>query len=169
MNGALSLPEVLTGIAEGSYAPFEQHGDIDGGEELSDVSDEEELDMIVQVARLAMEQDEETEDLNKDSDEDSDINAEEGSDNGSDSDYITREIRGPHICTGVSCGHARVSSSSKTFTCKQVTKDKCEWSKRKKKNLSYEFCPLPHWPSILHLLTKHFCLHPLLPEHHGQP
>ena len=34
---------------------------------------------------------------------------------------------------------------------------------------TYEFCPLPHWPPICCLLLKHFCLHPLLPEHHGQP
>ena len=34
--------------------------------------------------------------------------------------------------------------------------------------LTYEFCPLPHHLPIHCLLLKHFCLHPLLPEPHGQ-
>ena len=57
----------------------------------------------------------------------------------------------------------------KKFMHNQGTKDSHEGSKQKKKNLAYEFCPPPHQPSILHLLTKYFCLHPLLPECHAEP
>jgi hypothetical protein len=32
---------------------------------------------------------------------------------------------------------------------------------------NYEFFPAPHRRQILHLFTKHFCQHPLLPEHDG--
>jgi len=120
------------------------------------------------VKKLAMEQDEETDDWNKELDEDSDIDAEEGNDNGNDSDYIISMIQGPHKSVGVSHRDARVSGSSKTFTRKQGTNDSCEGGKQKKKYLAYEFCPLPHRRHIIHLLAKHFCLHPLLPECHGQ-
>src|SRR5580700_6090881 len=30
---------------------------------------------------------------------------------------------------------------------------------------TYVFCPAPHRRQILHLFTKHFCQHPLFPEH----
>ena len=113
-----------------------------------------------------MEQDEATEDENKDSGKDSDINM--GQDDGNESNYIPSKIRGSRRSTGVSHKPARASNPSKTFMHKQGTKDSCEGGRQKKKNLAYEFCPLPHQPSILHLLTKHFCLHPLLPECHGE-
>ena len=48
---------------------------------------------------------------------------------------------------------------------KEVSKQKI----KPKKQVTYEFCPLPHRLPILCLLTKHFCQHPLLPERHGQP
>ena len=31
----------------------------------------------------------------------------------------------------------------------------------------YIFCPAAHRAQILHIFTKHFCQHPLLPEHDG--
>ncbi|OCH85782.1 hypothetical protein OBBRIDRAFT_739263, partial [Obba rivulosa] len=34
----------------------------------------------------------------------------------------------------------------------------------KLKDPDYIFCPAPHCKQILHLFTKHFCQHPLLPE-----
>ena len=70
---------------------------------------------------------------------------------------------------GVSCGRAGVSNSHKTLMHKQGTKGNSEGQRNKGKILAYEFCPLPHCPPILHLLTKHFCQHLLLPECHGQP
>jgi len=164
VDGALSLPGDSTGIEEGSFAPFEQYADVEGDNGLS----EDEADVIVQVEKLAMERDEETEDQDEDSGEDSDIDAEEGNDNGNESDYIQSKIRGSHRSAGVSRKDAGVSRSSKTFTRKQGTKDSCEDGKHKKKYLSYQFCPLPHRRAILRLLAKHFCLHPLLPERHGQ-
>ena len=51
---------------------------------------------------------------------------------------------------------------------KQAAKDASMLKSKPKVHLSYEFCPLADWLSILHLLLKHFCLHPLLPEHYGQ-
>ena len=114
-----------------------------------------------QAESLAMEQDEETNNQNEDLDEDSEIDK-------NDSEYIQDNVSSSHRQrAGVPCKHTEASNSSETFTCKQGTKDSCEGSNQKKKNLTYEFCPLPHQPSVLHLLTKHFCQHPLLPEQHG--
>jgi len=36
------------------------------------------------------------------------------------------------------------------------------------KDANYMFCPLPHQLPIIRLVCKHFCQHPILPEHHGQ-
>jgi len=36
-----------------------------------------------------------------------------------------------------------------------------------KKDANYTFCPLSHRLSILRLVCKHFCQHPILPERHG--
>ncbi len=38
----------------------------------------------------------------------------------------------------------------------------------RKRDPNYVFCPLSHCLSILCLVCKHFCQHPILPEHHGQ-
>ncbi len=32
----------------------------------------------------------------------------------------------------------------------------------------YTFCPAPHRSRALHIFTKHFCKHPLLPGHDGR-
>ena len=150
---------------EGPPVPFEQHWDSAGEEELSEV----EADMIFQAQKLAAERDAETDD-EEDLSEDSDVDHErdqESSDCGSD--YITTNIQVSHGRAGASRGRARASNSSETLLRKQGTKGSSEGRKKKKKYLSYEFCPLPHRPPILRLLTKHFCQHPLLPERHGQP
>ena len=39
---------------------------------------------------------------------------------------------------------------------------------QKAKDASYMFCPLSHCLSILHMVCKHFCQHPILCECHGQ-
>ena len=36
------------------------------------------------------------------------------------------------------------------------------------KDANYAFCPLAHRLSIINLVSKHFCQHPILREHHGQ-
>ena len=157
VNRTLSPPEDLARMEEGPSVPFEQPQDSEGEEEISEV----ETDIIFQAESLAMEQDEEPEDQNEDLGEDSEID-------GDESDYIPNDVRGSHRHAGVSHKCAGASNLSETFMHKQGTKDTCEGGNRKKKNLTYKFCPLPHRPSILHLLTKHFCQHPLLPEWHGQ-
>ena len=168
VNGVPLPPEGSIGMEEVTSFPTEQPWDSEGEEELSDI----ETDMMFQAANLAMERDEETEDLNEDSGEDSDVDAEshqEGQESGDESDYITSNIRGSRRRTGVSRKRAGASHPSKTFAHSQGTKGNCQGRRQKHKKLSYEFCPLPHRPSILRLLMKHFCQHPLLPERHGQP
>lgn len=164
MSGVLSLPENPTGMEEGPSHPFEEHGDGEGEETLN----EDEVDVIYQAKKLAMEQDKETdneEDLSKDLEVDTESD-QEGND--SKSDYNPSRIQASRRRPRVSHRHAGPSNSSKTSMCKQATKDAHEGSKQKSRNLGYEFCPIAHRPSIHHLLVKHFCKHPLLPEHHGQ-
>ena len=141
----------------GPSIPFEQPNDSEDEEEV----DEEETDVLFQAESLAMERDEETEDENEESDEDSEID-------GNESDYIPNNVRGHHASTSVSHERTGASNSSETFTRKHKTKGTSKGGNQKKNILTYEFCPLPHQPSILRLLTKHFCQHPLLPERHGQ-
>ena len=158
VNGPPSPSKISTRMEEGTSVLFEQHCNSEGEEELSEV----EADVVFQFQKLAMGRDKETdnqEDLGEGLDVDTESD-QEGSDY--TSDYIPTSIQGSH-------GHARVSNLSKTFMHKKGTKDISEGRKRNKTILSYEFCPLPHCPSILRLLTKHFCQHPLLPERHGEP
>ena len=157
-------------MEEGPSVSFEQHRDGEDEEELSEVD----ADVVFQVEELEMEElemerDEKTgdqEDLGEDWEVDNESD-QEGSDYGSD--YIPTKIQGSHGRAGVSRRHTRASNSSKTFMRKQGTKDSFEGGRQKNRNLAYEFCPPAHRRSILRLLTKHFCLHPLLPERHGQP
>ena len=150
-------------MEEGS---FEQHGDSEG--EGEEIFDEDEVDVIFEAEKMAMEQDEEIDDQ-EDSGEDSEGDTESDQEGGdSESDYNPKKVQGSRRCAGVSHKRAGPSNSSKTFTRKQTAKDIREGRKQKSKTLGYEFCPLPHRPSILHLLVKHFCQHPLLPQRHGQ-
>ena len=36
------------------------------------------------------------------------------------------------------------------------------------RDTNYTFCPIPHRLSILRMMCKHFCQHPILPEWHGE-
>ena len=152
-------------MEEAPSVPFAQHWDTEGEDELSEV----EADMIFKTQKLAMEHDEETDDQ-EELGEDLDVDTESDQE-GSNyrSDYIQTNIQGSHRRAGVSHRRAGVSNSRETLKRKQGTKGNSEGRKKKGKILAYEFCPLPHRPPILHLLTKHFCLHPLLPERHGKP
>ena len=163
MNHSPSPPEDLIRMEDGSSVPIEQYWDSEGEDEINEV----EVDILFEARELAMERDEATEDENEDSGEDSDID--EGRDNGNESDYIPSNIRGSRRRAGLSHKPARASNPSRAFMHKQGANSSCEGGRQKKENLAYEFCPLPHWPSILCLLTKHFCLHPLLLECHGEP
>ena len=125
--------------------------------------------MIFKAQKLAMGHDEEIndqEELGEDLDVDTESD-QEGSNYGSN--YIPTNIQGSCGRAGVSRGHAGVSNSHKTLMHKQGTKGNSEGQRNKGKILAYEFCPLPHHPPILRLLTKHFCQHLLLLECHGQP
>ena len=69
MNGPPSPTEISTRMDEGPPVPFEQHWDIAGEDELSEV----EADMIFQAQKLAVERDagtDDQEDLSEDSDVD---------------------------------------------------------------------------------------------------
>jgi len=137
---------------ENQHLPSEDSAsDIEDEEVLTD----EEINVISQATKLAREQDEVPDNLDGDS-EDSDS---EDDENGEDSGYVPNAMRGKH------------STRSASKTMPKALKAKPTKGRRKQvlKNMTrYEFCPLPHHLSILHLLVKHFCQHPLLPECHGQ-
>ena len=143
----------------------DQLWDSEGEEELS----EEDAPILFETMKLALERDEEPEESTVDSDEDSDVDTEsEQEDDKYDHDYIPNKIRGSYGRAGRSktsklCGNA----AAKAMPIRVATGD----GKRKiapKNRSTYEFCPFPHCLPIIRLLSKHFCLHPLLPERHGQ-
>jgi len=116
----------------------------------------EEIDIISQATKFARERDEAPEDVDDDSEEDSDS---EGDGNDDDESYVVNKMRGKR-----STGPA-----SKTSPLTSKVKPTEGRRKRVPKNTTrYEFCPLAHRLSILRLLAKHFCQHPMLPERHGQ-
>lgn len=113
-----------------------------------------------------MEQDKETADSNAESDGDSDVSMESEQDsNNENEDYNPNKIIW-------SCRHTRTTKSSNRvnikITPKQAAKDNSTLKSKLKERISYEFCPPAHQLPILHRLSKHFCLHPLLLEQHGQ-
>ena len=148
---------------ENQQLPFKPHWDSEGEDELS----ETEADILFQATKLAMERDEEAEGFNQGSSEDSDIST-ESEQEGGDSDYSYTPSKNPagRIHAGMSKPSKKVNAKVAT---KRVATDDGGQKRKAKKQLSYEFCPLIHRVSILRLLSKHFCLHPLLPEQHGQP
>jgi hypothetical protein len=131
------------------------------GDPILDDEDEdgltaEEIDIISQATRLANERYEVPENVDDDSEEDSD--SEVDGDDGDES-YVPNAMRGKHS-TGSAGKTRRLTSKSKPTEGRR---------KRLPKNTTrYEFCPLAHRLSILRLLAKHFCQHPMLPERHGQ-
>ena len=158
MNGPPSPSDIPTGMEEGASVPFERYCGSEGEDELSEV----EADVVFLLRKLEMERDEETDDQ-EDGGEESDADTEtdqEGSDHGSD--YIPTNLQGAYKRAGA-------PNSSETFMRKEGTKHNSKRRRKKNGIPAYEFCPLQHRPSILRLLTKHFCQHPLLPERHGEP
>jgi len=117
---------------------------------------DEEIDIMSQATRLATERDEAPEDVDDDSEEDSDSD-DDG--DGLDGSYVPNSMRGKH------------STGSVNKTTPLTSKVKPTEGRKKqvpKNTTRYEFCPLPHRLSILRLLAKHFCQHPMLPERHGE-
>ena len=142
--------------------PSEPFWDGEDDEELTN----EEVDIMAQAVQLAMDWDEEVDNMNGESDEDSETQSESESEgSGSNFDYVPNKIHGR-------CRHHRTVSTKNT-ACKVPKPNKTVKNTMKEytsqRGPIYEFCPLPHHLSIIQLLAKHFCQHPLLPEHHGQP
>ena len=140
---------------EDENQPLPSEGSTIDGEDEEGLSDEE-IDIISQATKLAMERDEAPEDVDNSPEEYSD-----SEDDGDDVDdgYVPNAKQGKRI-TG---------SAGKTTPLTSKAKPTEGQRKRPPKNtMRYEFCPLPHRLSILRLLAKHFCQHPMLPERHGQ-
>lgn len=144
----------------------DQLWDSEGEEELS----EEEAPILFESTKLALERDEEPEESTVDSDEDSDVDTESEQEGDEyDHDYIPNKIRGSYGRAGWS----KTSKLCRNVAAKampiRVTTSDGKQKIAPKKQSTYEFCPFQHCLPIIQLLSKHFCLHPLLPERHGQP
>ena len=142
--------------------PSEPSWDSEGEDELTG----DEADIMAEATQLAMDRDEETDDKSGESDEDSDVESgSEGKGGGNDSDYVPNQIRGRYRRHSMSITKNKKGKGAEH---NKTAKDEMKKRTLNKKPL-YKFCPLLHCLSILRLLAKHFCQHPLLPERHGQP
>ena len=122
-----------------------------GSEEDEDEFTSKEIDIIRDAERLALQKDEAASDPEDDSEDDS-----EGDDATSDSSDESDENDEDYIPPLKPKG--KKPNNFKATRCKKrVTKDP-----------NYCFCPLSHRLSILRLLCKHYCQHPILRERHGQ-
>ena len=147
---------------ENQLLAFEQYWDSEGEEELS----EAEGDIRYQIMNLEMEQEEVSE---AESDDNDDSDTDSGQDNDDyDHNYVPDMIPRDSGCAGMSKRSTLSKKVNTKITPKQAAKDRRTQRSEPKRPLSYEFCPLAHRLSILRLLSKHFCLHPLLPERHGK-
>jgi hypothetical protein len=127
-------------------------GGSNGTEEDEDGLAREEIDMIYKAEQLALQQDEPASDSEGEDSEVEDTSSEfSDKDDKADGDFIPKlKLKGKAI--------------PKEF--RATGGKKCRL--KVKKDANYIFCPLPHRLSILCLLCKHFCQHPLLQEQHGQ-
>ena len=151
---------------ESQSPAFERYWDSEGEEELSETEEE----ALFGATLLAKRRVEESEDSDTESDEDSDFDTQsEQDDDEHDRDYVPNKIRGSYRCAGTS----NTTKLSKNIAAKAKPIPAAGGDGNRQRNpwqqVTYEFCPLPHRLPIRRLLLKHFCLHPLLPESHGQP
>jgi hypothetical protein len=147
--------------AAGMLEEYEEDGQrLPGDEDYQREGEEDELtdddiDIIHDAERLAQQQDEAASDPEDESDDDesSDGSSDESSaeDDDRDGDFIPR---------------LRLKGKDKPKAVKTTGGKKR--ARKVEKDTSYTFCPLPHRLSILRLMCKHFCQHPILPERHGQ-
>jgi hypothetical protein len=139
--------------AAGTLEEYEEDGQrLPGDEDYQRKGEEDELtdndiDIIHDAEWLVQQQDEAVSDPEDESDDD-ESSAE---DDDHDGDFIPR---------------LRLKGKDKPKAVKTTGGKKC--MRKVEKDTSYTFCPLPHRLSILCLMCKHFCQHPILPEHHGQ-
>jgi len=135
---------------DGRYGSEEDEGEEDEGEE-----DEGELefDIIHAAERLALEVDDPASDPEDDSeDDDACSDSSDSSDSGDerDPDFIPKlKLHGTKLKVPEATGGMKRTPN-------------------RKRNPNYVFCPLSHRLSILCLVSKHFCQHPILLERHGQ-
>jgi hypothetical protein len=144
--------------ADGTFEQYEEDDQqLPGGKIYGEAEDDDdeptrkEIDMIHQAEQLACQRDEAASDSEVD-DSDPDSTSNESSDDGNDGDgdFIPKlKLRGKAV--------------PKKFRLTGCKKHKA------KAKANYIFCPLAHRLSILRLVCKHFCQHPLLREWHGQP
>ena len=169
-DGEDSLGKALRGQEMGSLdeyeadqrLPLERDWDTEGKEELNEI----EADILFKVTSMAKEQDDESSDSGMESDGDSDVDTEsETESDDDDDDYDPNKTTGSRRRVGTSKSSKNVNTKRMP---KQAAKDDGKRKSKPKKHISYEFCPPAHRLPILRLLSKHFCLHPLLPERHGQ-
>lgn len=148
--------------AAGTLKEYEDDGQRlpgDGGyrpEDDEDMLTPMEIDIIRDVEQLALQPDEaasEDEGESEDDEEDNIGSGYSGEGDDFDGDFIPAlKPKGKKVPTAL----AFKATGGK----KRVQKVK--------KDLNYTFCPLSHRLSILRLISKHFCQHPMLWERHGQ-
>jgi hypothetical protein len=143
--------------AAGMLEEHEEDGQrLPGDEDYQSSEDEDKLtsndiDIIHNAERLARQQDKVASDSEDESDDDDTSDKSSEEDDERDGDFIPR---------------LRLKGKDKPKEVKATGGTKR--ARKVKKDTNYMFCPLPHRLSILRLMCKHFCQHPILPERHGQ-
>ena len=140
-DGEYGLARCARKQAAGTLKEYEEDGQRlpgDGGYGSDGDEDEltgEEIDVIRDAERLALQPEDDSEDDSEGDDATSDSSDE---DDEGDGDFVpTLKLKRPKRT-------------------------------QKVKDANYMFCPLSHRLSILRLVCKHFCQHPILRERHGQ-
>jgi len=143
--------------AAGMLQVYEEDGQLlpGDGDHQSDGDENEltskDMDMIHNAERFAQQQDEAVTDSEDGSDNDDASDESSDEDDDTDGDYIPRlKLKG--------------RNKSNTFKAKGGRTR----AQRVDNYTNYTFCPLLHRLSILRMLCKRFCQHPILPERHGQ-
>ena len=114
----------------------------------------EEIDIIHAAERLARQRDEAASDESDDDNASSD-SGDSGDDDEGDPDFVPKlKLRGTKL-------------KAPKATAPKATRG-TERPPNKKSDTSYVFCPLSHRLSIIRLISKHFCQHPILRERHGE-
>ena len=111
----------------------------------------EEMDIIHDAERLVQQQDEEASDSEDGSDDDDESNESSDKGNEGDANFIPK----------LQLKRKKIPQDFRAVGDEQRTQ-------KVKKDANYMFCPLSHHLSILRIMCKHFCQHPILPECHGQ-
>jgi hypothetical protein len=143
--------------AAGTLAEYEEDGQRLPGDKDYEVEEDEdaltskEIDIVHDAERFARQQDEETSDSEDESDDDGTSGESSDEDDEGDTDFVPKlKVKGKNTYQQFKAAGGK------------------KRAQKVKKDANYMFCPLPHRLSILRLVCKHFCQHPILPERHGQ-